>query len=106
MATRMTLAAEAQGGELLRTSGLRDFWRLCKPNVMQLVIFTSAVAVYLASGQVHALLEITALICIALGAAVFRHDFRAGARPFVACIKVFRCAFDLGEWKGKFHPHP
>src|SRR3954449_826460 len=64
-----TLAGEAQGGELLRASGLRDFWRLCKPNVMQLVIFTSAVALYLAPGHVHAVLDLTALICIALGAA-------------------------------------
>src|SRR3954454_15397905 len=64
-----TLAGEAQGGELIRASGLRDFWRLCKPNVMQLVIFTSAVAVYLAPGHVHPLLDLTALICIALGAA-------------------------------------
>ena len=44
-------------------SGLRDFWRLCKPNVMQLVIFTSAVAMYLAPGRVHPLLDFTALIC-------------------------------------------
>ncbi|MFL5332322.1 MAG: heme o synthase [Geminicoccaceae bacterium] len=64
-----TLAGEAQGGKLIRASGLRDFWRLCKPNVMQLVIFTSAVAVYLAPGHVHPLLDLTALICIALGAA-------------------------------------
>jgi protoheme IX farnesyltransferase len=63
------VAGEAQGHEALRSSGLRDFWRLCKPNVMQLVIFTSAVAIYLAPGHVHALLDVTALICIALGAA-------------------------------------
>jgi heme o synthase len=66
---RATMASEAQGGDLLRASGLRDFWRLCKPNVMQLVIFTSAVALYLAPGHVHAVLDLTALICIALGAA-------------------------------------
>jgi protoheme IX farnesyltransferase len=50
-------------------SGLRDFWRLCKPNVMQLVIFTSAVAIFLAPGSVHPLLDFTALLAIALGAA-------------------------------------
>jgi heme o synthase len=66
---RATMASEAQGGDLLRASGLRDFWRLCKPNVMQLVIFTSAVALYLAPGHVHAVLDLTALICTALGAA-------------------------------------
>jgi protoheme IX farnesyltransferase len=64
-----TVAAEAQRSEALRVSGLRDFWRLCKPNVMQLVLFTSAVAIYLAPRQVHPLLDLTALICIALGAA-------------------------------------
>ena len=45
-------------GDALRASGLRDFWRLCKPNVMQLVIFTSAVALYLAPGRVHPLLDV------------------------------------------------
>jgi protoheme IX farnesyltransferase len=65
----MTAAGEARRGEALRVSGLRDFWRLCKPNVMQLVLFTSAVAVYLAPGRTHAVLDATALICIALGAA-------------------------------------
>ncbi len=52
-----------------RHSGLRDFWRLCKPNVMQLVIFTSAVAMFVAPGHVHPLLGFAALVCIALGAA-------------------------------------
>ena len=65
----MTAAGEARRGETLRVSGLRDFWRLCKPNVMQLVLFTSAVAIYLAPGHTHAVLDLTALICIALGAA-------------------------------------
>ena len=53
----------------LTDSGLRDFWRLCKPNVMQLVIFTSAVAMFVAPGSVHPLLDFTALLAIALGAA-------------------------------------
>ena len=64
-----TAAGEARQGEALRVSGLRDFWRLCKPNVMQLVLFTSAVAIYLAPGHSHWVLDVTALICIALGAA-------------------------------------
>ena len=41
----------------------------CKPNVMQLVMFTSAVALYLAPGRLHPLLAFTAMLCIALGAA-------------------------------------
>ena len=53
----------------LAASGLRDFWRLCKPNVMQLVIFTSAVAMFVAPGTVHPLLDFAALLAIALGAA-------------------------------------
>ena len=65
----MMAAGEARQGEVLRVSGLRDFWRLCKPNVMQLVLFTSAVAIYLAPGHSHWVLDLTALICIALGAA-------------------------------------
>jgi protoheme IX farnesyltransferase len=69
------LAAEMVGGRVygeataVRASTLRDFWRLFKPNVMQLVIFTSAVAVFLAPGQIHPLLAFTAMLCIALGAA-------------------------------------
>src|SRR3954447_22255909 len=66
---RATMAGEAQGGDLLRASGLRDFWRLCKPNVMQLVVFTSAVAIYLAPGHAHPVLDFTAMLSIALGAA-------------------------------------
>ena len=56
-------AARAGGSEL------RDFWKLAKPNVMQLVVFTSAVALYLAPGRLHPLLGFTAMLCIALGAA-------------------------------------
>jgi protoheme IX farnesyltransferase len=50
-------------------SELRDFWKLLKPNVMQLVLFTSAAALYLAPGHLHPLLAFTAMLCIALGAA-------------------------------------
>ena len=70
------LAVEMAGGGVYsesaaaaRHSTLRDFWRLFKPNVMQLVIFTSAVAVYLAPGRIHPLLAFTAMLCIAMGAA-------------------------------------
>ena len=65
----MRVKAEAMRQDVpLAASGLRDFWRLCKPNVMQLVVFTSAVAIYLAPGHVHPILGFTALMCIALGA--------------------------------------
>ncbi len=66
----MRVKAEAMRQDVpLAASGLRDFWRLCKPNVMQLVIFTSAVAMFVAPGSVHPLLDFTALLAIALGAA-------------------------------------
>jgi protoheme IX farnesyltransferase len=52
-----------------RASELRDFWKLLKPNVMQLVLFTSAAALYLAPGHLHPLMAFTAMLCIALGAA-------------------------------------
>jgi protoheme IX farnesyltransferase len=48
---------------------LRDFWTLLKPNVMQLVVFTSAVALYLAPGDLHPVLAFTAMLAISLGAA-------------------------------------
>ena len=66
---RVMAAAGAGDAVPARVSELRDFWRLCKPNVMQLVLFTSAVAIYLAPADVHVLLDFTALLCIALGAA-------------------------------------
>ena len=47
MATRVKAQAMRREAPLA-ASGLRDFWRLCKPNVMQLVIFTSAVAMFVA----------------------------------------------------------
>ena len=53
----------------VRASELRDFWKLLKPNVMQLVIFTSAAAMFLAPGHLHPLLAFTAMLCIATGAA-------------------------------------
>lgn len=69
------LVARAGGGAAVygpavapRASELRDFWVLLKPNVMQLVIFTSAVGLYLAPGHAHPLLAFTAILCIAMGA--------------------------------------
>ncbi len=55
-------AAESGGSEL------RDFWTLLKPNVMQLVVLTGWVGLYLAPDRLHPLLAFTAILCIALGA--------------------------------------
>lgn len=56
-------AAAPRGG-----SELRDFWTLLKPNVMQLVVFTGGVGLYLAPGRLHPLLAFTAILCIATAA--------------------------------------
>jgi protoheme IX farnesyltransferase len=45
-----------------------DFWALLKPRVMSLVIFTALVGLVLAPGQLHPVLALTALMCIAIGA--------------------------------------
>jgi protoheme IX farnesyltransferase len=52
----------------LGAASLRDWWILLKPNVMQLVVFTGAVGMYLAPGSLHPLLASVAVLCIALGA--------------------------------------
>ena len=54
---------------IAETSSLRDYWVLLKPNVMSLVVFSGAVGLYLAPGSLHPLLALTALLCIAVGAA-------------------------------------
>ncbi|SNB65130.1 protoheme IX farnesyltransferase [Arboricoccus pini] len=61
-------APNPQGGILEPTSSLQDFFTLLKPNVMQLVVFTSWVGLYLAPGHIHPLIGFTAILCIAAGA--------------------------------------
>ena len=55
-------------GMAVQTSGPRDYWVLCKPNVMQLVVFTGGVGLYLAPGEIHPLLAFVTVLCIAVGA--------------------------------------
>ena len=50
------------------TSSVRDFVTLTKPSVMQLVLFTSAVAMFLAPGSLHPVLVLAAMLALALGA--------------------------------------
>lgn len=45
-----------------------DFIALLKPRVMSLVVFTAAVGMVLAPGDLHPVLAIAALVCIAVGA--------------------------------------
>jgi len=62
-------ASVALAGAAARSgSELRDFWVLLKPNVMQLVVFTGWVGLYLAPARLHPVLAFTTILCIALGA--------------------------------------
>lgn len=45
-----------------------DYVALLKPRVMSLVVFTGAVGLVVAPGQMHPLLALVALLCVALGA--------------------------------------
>lgn len=55
-------------GAACEAARLRDWWLLLKPNVMQLVVFTGAVGLYLAPGELHPLLAFVTVLCIAVGA--------------------------------------
>ena len=47
---------------------VRDFIELMKPRVMSLVVFTSLAGLFAAPGQLHPVLAIIAILCIAVGA--------------------------------------
>lgn len=49
-------------------SDVRDFWRLLKPNVMSLVVFSAGVGLYLAPGTIHPVMAIVAILCITIAA--------------------------------------
>ena len=49
-------------------AGAADFVRLLKPRVMSLVLFTAFVGLMLAPGDIHPVIAVAALICIAVGA--------------------------------------
>ncbi|MDH3664775.1 MAG: heme o synthase [Alphaproteobacteria bacterium] len=49
-------------------SEVRDYWRLLKPNVMSLVVFSAGVGLYLAPGSLHPVIAVIAVMCIASGA--------------------------------------
>lgn len=48
------------------TASVSDYWQLLKPRVMALVVFTSFCGLYMAPGHIHPLLELTAILSIAL----------------------------------------
>ncbi|MEQ9638485.1 MAG: heme o synthase [Alphaproteobacteria bacterium] len=55
-------------GEQVSAGTAADFAALLKPRVMSLVVFTAAVGMALAPGDLHPVLAIAALVCIAVGA--------------------------------------
>ena len=50
------------------TAAISDFASLMKPRVMSLVVFTGLVGLYLAPGDMHPVLQVVAIVCIAMGA--------------------------------------
>ena len=70
MAREVTIegtAATSVAAELGRLA--RDLWVLFKPGVMQLVLFTSLVALLLAPGTRHPILSVAVMLALACGAA-------------------------------------
>jgi heme o synthase len=51
-----------------KESSVSDYISLLKPRVMALAIFTSICGLYLAPGNLHPFLSLTAIICISIGA--------------------------------------
>ncbi len=49
---------------------VHHYWELLKPRVMSLVIFTAFCGLWMAPGSVHPVLAFTAVLCIAVGAAL------------------------------------
>jgi protoheme IX farnesyltransferase len=49
-------------------SDVRDYWRLLKPNVMSLVVFSAGVGLYLAPGSIHPVIAVIAILCVAVAA--------------------------------------
>jgi len=62
---RIDEGAEAVPG---RTASVADYVALLKPRVMSLVVFTGAVGLAVAPGQMHPVLAAIAVLCIAIGA--------------------------------------
>jgi len=60
--------SEAVSAPELRVSTVRDYFALLKPRVMSLVLFTGIAGLVIAPGEIHPLIALVALLCIALGA--------------------------------------
>ena len=64
----MTDATYIPAADAAEEAGLRDYWRLLKPRVMSLVIFTALVGLMAAPGAVHPVVALASILCIAVGA--------------------------------------
>ncbi|QJC27829.1 protoheme IX farnesyltransferase [Anaplasma platys] len=51
---------------LVRASA-KDYWKLVKPRIMYLVVFTASAGIMVAPGVVHPLIGLVATLCVALG---------------------------------------
>ena len=57
------------GGEYrLSEASARDYFALLKPRVMSLVVFTAFAGLMVAPGDLHPVLALIAIVCIAVGA--------------------------------------
>lgn len=63
-----TAISEPTGSPALPVSTARDYWNLLKPNVMQLVVFSGGAALFIAPGEIHPIIALTTVLCIAAGA--------------------------------------
>ncbi len=75
MSDRILPLADADGGEqspppayVLTETDVRDWIALLKPRVMSLVVFTGAIGLLVAPGQLNPVLAFTAILCIAVAA--------------------------------------
>jgi len=72
MSRNLTYATQAIEADILLgdipASTARDWISLLKPRVLTLVVFTAAVGMVVAPGHLHPVLELTALLCITIGA--------------------------------------
>ena len=62
------MAAQANQAVLTQPATVADYVALLKPRVMSLVVFTGVAGMIVAPGQLHPVLAVSAILCIAIGA--------------------------------------
>lgn len=65
---RTNAAQDGLEFDALVEPGVRDYWRLMKPRVMSLVVFTAFVGMMAAPVWPHPVIALASLLCIAIGA--------------------------------------